>query len=474
MTPGPEKKPEVIIAGASGFIGTSIRETLGDQYRWKALTRSNRNSAGEDENTEWVSCDLFSLPRLKQSMRGARYGIYLVHSMMPSSRLTQAHFADLDLLLADNFARSAEANQLEHIIYLGGLMPEDDGEVSRHLTSRREVEAALRSRGVPVTALRAGLIFGPGGSSARMLINLIRRLPYMVLPDWTQSITQTIDVTDIVRAIDLVLSDPSYRGGTFDLACHEPMTYAELIERTGEILGKSTRSVKFPANAFALSRLWVSIFGDVPMELVEPLLDSLEHDLRARPNPLLERIRPSSMDLQTSVLNCVDEQGRPLGNPPGKRRSGNAKRFRVEKKVRSVQRMSLPPGWRASHVATDYGDWLTRSFLTIIRVKRSADGRLRFIFSPMRLTLLELTPTPFTVGSERRRAFYISGGVLVRSDVEPKGRFEFRIFPEIGCVIAAIHDYPPRLSWFLYSLTQAKVHLLVMRAYGKRLKTLSG
>lgn len=474
MSAAQENFPEVVIAGASGFIGTTLRERLGDCYHWRALTRSEPSSQNQKNRTKWINCDLFSLPKLEASMEGAAYGIYLVHSMMPSSRMTQAHFADLDLLLADNFARAAEANGLEHIVYLGGLMPEAEEIVSRHLTSRREVEAALRSRGVPVTALRAGLIFGLGGSSTRMLINLIRRLPYMILPDWTRSITQTIDVIDIVRAIDIVLNEPQFRGGTFDLACHEPMTYAELIRQTGEILGRSSRSVEFPANAFALSRLWVSIFGDVPMELVEPLLDSLEHDLQARPNPLLDRIQPGSIDLATSVLNCVDAEGKPTGVASRLRRRGNIRRFREEKRVRSVQRMKLPSGWKASKVATDYGDWLTRCFLTIIRVERSPDERLRFIFSPVRMTLLELTPTPFTVRNDRRRAFYISGGILVRSDVEPKGRFEFRVFPEIDCVIAAIHDYPPRLYWFLYSLTQAKVHLLVMRAYGKRLEQLCG
>ena len=39
---------------------------------------------------------------------GARFAVYLVHSMMPSARLTQASFADVDLLCADNFARAAK------------------------------------------------------------------------------------------------------------------------------------------------------------------------------------------------------------------------------------------------------------------------------------------------------------------------------------------------------------------------------
>ena len=36
-------------------------------------------------------------------------------------------------------------------------------------------------------------------------------------------------------------------------------------------------------------------------------------------------------------------------------------------------------------------------------------------------------------------------------------------------VIAAVHDFAPRLPWLLYRFTQALVHLLVMRGFGRHL-----
>lgn len=33
-------------------------------------------------------------------------------------------------------------------------------------------------------------------------------------------------------------------------------------------------------------------------------------------------------------------------------------------------------------------------------------------------------------------------------------------------VIIALHEYEPTLPWFFYTLTQAKVHLIVMKAFG--------
>ncbi len=386
--------------------------------------------------------------------------------------MTQANFADLDLLLADNFIRAAEANGIEHVVYLGGLMPSGDDRISEHLASRREVEKVLRSRSIPVTALRAGLIFGPGGSSTRMLINLIRRLPLMILPGWTRSTTQTIDITDVVRAFDTVLREPAFRGGTYDLACHPAMTYEQLIRQTAAALGRRPLALRFPANAFALSRLWVAVFGGVPMELVTPLLASLEHDLRARPNALLDRLGPDSRPLAESVQSAVGPEGAPLDNPRREIRVADRKKVKSDRRVRSVQRLPLPDGWRAPEVAEEYGAWLTRSFFTVIRVDRNETGVLRFRFTPLNLSLLELTPTPYTRSNDRRRAYYISGGLLVRKHAEPQGRFEFRVFPENQCVIGAIHGFPPSLNWFIYSFTQAKVHLLVMWAFGRHLERL--
>ena len=69
--------------------------------------------------------------------------------MVPSSRLTQASFQDLDLLIADNFAKAAKAVGVKQIIYVGGLMPDDEGEgeTSEHLSSRFEVEQVLQATG---------------------------------------------------------------------------------------------------------------------------------------------------------------------------------------------------------------------------------------------------------------------------------------------------------------------------------------
>lgn len=463
--------PLIAVAGASGFVGTHLQLRLSKYYRFRALTRSPNiveHYSGDEKNTDWCYCDIYSLPKLTDALKGCDFGIYLVHSMAPSSRLRQGNFEDTDLLLADNFIRAAEAAQLKHVIYLSGLMPEDDENLSPHLRSRAEVEDVLKSRSIPVTVLRAGLIFGPGGSSFSMMVNLVRRLPLMLLPAWAQSITQSVDIENVCMAFECCLKDSKWRGGVYDLASHEPMTYASMIRQTAQFLGPQIRTIQLPFNFFSISQRWIAYLGGVPIALVKPLQESLRHNLKARPNPLLDYVKSSLIPFEDSLAKAVDSKGRPLPNPRSYTQKADKKQIKKDRRVRSVQRMPLPTGWSAKEVMNAYGVWLDRTFRKLLSVCTDARGVVRFNVLGRYFTLLELTPTPFSVDSYRC-AFYITGGYLSRK-VDPPGRLEFRVLPERRCIIASIHGFAPTLPWWIYARSQAWVHLFVMYRFGRYLK----
>jgi hypothetical protein len=270
-----------------------------------------------------------------------------------------------------------------------------------------------------------------------------------------------------VRAIRIVLEEPELQGGTYDLAGHPAMSYRDMILRTGHALGKRPVQLHYPFHSIKLSRLWVRCVSGVSSQLVNPLLESLTHDLAAQPNALLQRIENSAVPFERSVLDAIGG-GRLVDNP----RSGSLRTDRAamlsSKRVRSVQRLPLPAGWDAPTVAEAYGSWLTRNYHGLIRVEKDADGALSFLVAKTRLCLLTLTPTPQSRVGGLRRAFYISGGKLAQQ-VDPPGRFEFRLVPDLNCLVAAIHGFAPSLPWWLYTQTQARIHLWVMRSFGRYL-----
>ena len=148
------KKKKLAIAGASGFIGRWFIETYKNHYDIIALSRKKIENNNND--VEWRTVDLFSISSSSEALKGVDYALYLVHSMQPSTRLNQGSFEDTDLLLADNFSIAAEECKLKQIVYVGGILPKDDKNISMHLRSRYEVEQVLGSRQTPLTAIRAG------------------------------------------------------------------------------------------------------------------------------------------------------------------------------------------------------------------------------------------------------------------------------------------------------------------------------
>ena len=220
-----DRKLVVAVAGASGYIGQNLIKVVQKNATIIALSR-NGDAVKDTETVKWKSCDLFSMKDAERGLAGADIAVYLVHSMMKSAKLAQGSFEDMDVILADNFAQAAKRQGVKEIVYLGGIIPdEDDKDLSRHLRSRLEVEKVLRAYGVPVTALRAGLIVGPKGSSFPIVSKLVRRLPLMLLPKWTRSNTQPVALQDVIRSLNSLIMDFEPENRTIDVGGPEVMTY---------------------------------------------------------------------------------------------------------------------------------------------------------------------------------------------------------------------------------------------------------
>ena len=464
-----DDRPTVAIAGATGFVGTAVRAALADDYRIIGLTRSPvraRINAAKNESETWRHCDLFSPYAVRDALEGADYAIYLVHSMLPSARLTQADFVDLDLLLAENFARAAAAQGIRQILYVGGLIP-DDRPLPPRLASRLEVEQTLGSSAVPLTALRAGLIVGPGGTRLRMLLNLVQRLPVMVLPAWTEATTQPIAIDDVVKTLKHVLGQPDRYAGSYDIGGPEVMTYRSMLEAAADVLGVTRRIVTTPITAPALSKLWVRTFGGVPWALVDPVIESLNHNATVKDNALQRWLDPTVMAFKAALQRSITEQGRQYPNPREALRDEDDAVIRSDSVVRSVQRLPLPPRFTARDVAQEYMRWLPQFGWPFLQADVEGD-QVQFRIRALRLPLLKLAFAQDR-SPEGRQLFHVTGGLLADMTNHHEGRLEFRRALNGECAIAAVHDFAPKLPWYVYNATQALGHLWVMNSFGRHL-----
>ena len=467
-------RPTVAIAGATGFVGTAVRAALADEYDLICLTRSPVRAQVNDTSSareSWRHCDLFDPYAVQEGLEGVDYAIYLVHSMLPSARLTQGTVADLDLLQADNFARAAEAQDVRQILYLGALVPDTDETLPDPLRRRLEVEEALGSTDVPLTVLRAGLVVGAGGTWLRLLLNLVRRLPMMILPSWTKAVTQPIALDDVVRGLQRSLGNERTYGATYDVGGPDVMSYREMLLRTARVLGLERRTVTVPMESPHLSKLWVRLFGGAPWALVSPIIDSLRYQARVSSNELQDWLQEDATSFDAALDAAVDERGRPLPNPRDELRPREDVIIKEQSVARSVQRMPCPPAFNVHDVANEYLRWLPRLGWPFLKV-RVAYGRVaRF---QLRLTGHTLLKLRFDAdrSPKGRQLFFVAGGLLV-GDSDRPGRLEFREVMGGDAVLAAVHDFAPRLPWYVYNGTQAQVHLLVMAQFRRHLERLA-
>lgn len=444
----------VAITGATGFVGNALARAMEDECAVIALGRrfapSETAASPPDLTTPGIvrrRCDLFSVRQTRMALENADVAVYLVHSMSPNARLTQGSFEDLDLLLADNFGRAAAVSGVKRIVYLGGLLPnEKDTELSPHLASRLEVEKALGAHGVPVTAVRAGLVVGAEGSSLNLLVRLVERLPLMVCPSWTSSPTQPIALADVIEILVHCCLHEHTAGRVCDVGGPDVLTYREMMQLTAKVLGRRRPMIPVPFVTPALSELWVSLVTGTSRSLVRPLIESLRHPMVVS-DPWIQK----EMGLEGRTFEDALRD--------------SLRRSRVWKRpiARSVQRFRLPPGRDAVWVGEEYPRWLQRILPWMLRVERNDDQLLlgiRGIRTPM--LILQLDERTSDSG---RYMLRVVGGLLAGKDPRGDPRLEFRLTPDQTEVLAALQDFEPRLPWWIYSWTQAPIHAAVMSAY---------
>ncbi|MDG5472046.1 NAD(P)H-binding protein [Jeotgalibacillus sp. ET6] len=457
------KRPVVALTGATGYIGSNLLEKITKKADVIALSRSGDDKE-DSEHVTWRSCDFYSKGDAEKGLEGADYAIYLIHSMKPSAKLTQAKFEDMDVILADNFAQAAKKQGVKQIIYLSGIVPKDTKELSRHLKSRLEVEKVLGSYGVPVSTIRAGLIVGPKGSSFPILSKLVKRLPWMLLPKWTRTKTHPIALKDVIGSLKNSIGNKKVENKSVDVGGPEIMSYKEMLIQTAEVMGKKPKVVDIPLLTVNLSRLWVTLVTGSPKEMAYPLIESLKHPMVAQDT--IEGISDGKTTFKEAAQEALKAEKEEGADKPAFLTSTP-----TGSDVRSVQRVMLPEGKTANWAGEEYMNWISRLARPFLSVDLDEDKNCKIRLFSKAASILELTYSSER-STDTRALYLITGGLFANVGEDSKGRIEFRQIPDTQECIIAIHGYRPALPWTIYKYTQAKVHLWVMALFKRHLQHL--
>jgi uncharacterized protein YbjT (DUF2867 family) len=298
----------VLIAGATGFVGSSLAEALEkDGYSVLAMTRQPDSYGGVGKP---VFGDVDQPDSLRSAMAGADVAYYLVHS------LQQSDFVERDAQAARSFGAAAAAAGLERIIYLGGLGREGE-HLSEHLRSRREVERLLGESGIPVTVLRAAIIIGHGGISWEITRQLVAHLPAMVVPKWATTRTQPIALTDVIRYLVGVLEPQAARGRIFEVGGPEVLTYADMMRQVARWHHhRPLPMLTVPLLTPRLSSYWLALVTDVDTATARNLVDSMSNEVVVTEKSITELVPGPPLSYRDAVREAYRQRSEALSEAP--------------------------------------------------------------------------------------------------------------------------------------------------------------
>jgi uncharacterized protein YbjT (DUF2867 family) len=321
-----KRRLTILVTGAGGFIGSHLVDRFvslqeDHKYEIRCMTRNPKSlegyfKDGVSQDLKFVRADASKYSDLLNVMTGVDTAFYLIHSMEGSSK-DWKKFADRDRIAASNFAKAATECCVKRIIYLGGLVHEDEeqrGYLSEHMRSRLEVGQILKTSTAKVTIFRAAIILGHGGGSFQMLRYLAERLPVMVCPKWVLTKSQPIAISDVITYLIKSLDSKETEGKSFDLGGPDIMSYLDMMRRYGKMLDKSIKIIIIPFLTPRLSSYWIDLITPVKASLARPLIESLKHEAIVRDESIKNIISFRLKTFEEAIESARNEEKKQRNN----------------------------------------------------------------------------------------------------------------------------------------------------------------
>lgn len=284
---------KVLLTGANGYIGKRVLPILVEAgHDVVCAVRSRQrfalgNLAGSGQ-VSVIEIDMLNPPATAEAITDIDAAYYLIHSMSDDSE----GFRKLEERAARNFVSLIDRTSAQQIIYLGGIVNEE--ELSEHLASRKRVGEILSSAKADLTTLRAGIIVGSGSSSFEIIRDLVEKLPIMITPRWVETRTQPIAIRNVLESMVGVLMRRETCGNSYDIAGPEVMTYKQMMLEFAKVRGLRRYIFTVPVLTPRLSSYWLYFVTNTSYRLAVNLVNSMKVEVVARGNSLFEMlgIRP--------------------------------------------------------------------------------------------------------------------------------------------------------------------------------------
>ncbi|GGG43619.1 SDR family oxidoreductase [Bizionia arctica] len=274
---------KILLTGSTGYIGKRLLPVLIELgHEVVCCVRDPKRFNPPEslkENITVLKLDLLDEKSLENIPEDIDAAYYLVHSMSSSG-----DYESMEENSAINFRKALKRTQVNHVIYLSGIVNET--ELSKHLSSRKNVELELSKGDYNFTALRAGIIIGSGSASFEIIRDLVEKLPLMVTPKWLNTKCQPIGISDVIAFLSKSLLNPKTFNQNFDIGGPDILTYKNMLLDFAEVRNLKRKIFIVPIMTPKLSSYWLYFVTSTSYKLATSLVHSMKIEVVCRDNHL--------------------------------------------------------------------------------------------------------------------------------------------------------------------------------------------
>jgi len=283
----------ILLTGVTGYVGKRLLPLLlNEGHHVTCCVRDKSRFEVKNynkQNLSLIEVDLLDTDSLSKIPKDIDVAYYLIHSMSSAK-----DYKSLEKKSAINFRKSLSETNVEQVIYLSGIVNEDN--LSEHLLSRKTVEQELEKGNYALTCLRAGIIIGSGSASFEIMRDLVEKLPIMITPKWLLTKCQPIGISDVQKFLIGVIANKKTYNQNFDIGCNDILTYKEMLLTFAEIRNLKRKIITVPVMTPRLSSYWLYFVTSTSYKLARSLVESMKVEVVCRDNQInnILEIKPIS------------------------------------------------------------------------------------------------------------------------------------------------------------------------------------
>ena len=296
---------KILLTGVTGYIAQRLLPVLLEDGHEVVCCVRDKNRFNRKKyptsNLRVVEADFLKESSLKEIPNDIDIAYYLIHSMSTQS----GDFENMEELCAENFKNRIEQTNAKQVIYLSGI--DNAEELSKHLSSRKNVETILSGSKFALTTLKAGIIVGSGSASFEIIRDLVEKLPFMITPRWLKTRCQPIAIRNVVEFLNGVIGKTETYNKSYDIGGPDILSYKDMLLHFAKIRGLKRRIVIVPVMTPKISSYWLYFVTATSYALAKNLVNSMKVEVICKPNNLAEMLGINLIDFDTSIKLAFDK-----------------------------------------------------------------------------------------------------------------------------------------------------------------------